>query len=55
VQVIAVGCQRAFAARTAVTGFERHLVADLFCEPHETKNLIEIPPYYIDTLALGRS
>jgi hypothetical protein len=25
VQVIAVGCQRAFAARTAVTWFERHL------------------------------
>jgi hypothetical protein len=37
VQVIAVGCQRTFAARTAVTRFERHLVADLFCEPHETK------------------
>jgi hypothetical protein len=38
VQVIAVGCQRAFAARMAVTWFERHLAADLFCEPHETKN-----------------
>jgi hypothetical protein len=29
--MIAVGCQRAFAARTAVTSFERHLVADIFC------------------------
>jgi hypothetical protein len=37
VQVIAIGCQRAFAAQTAVTLFERHLVADLFCVPHETK------------------
>jgi hypothetical protein len=25
-------------------------VADLFCEPHETKKHIEIPPYYIDSL-----
>jgi hypothetical protein len=37
VQMMAVGCQRVFAARTAVTWFERHLVADSFCEPHETK------------------
>jgi hypothetical protein len=37
VQMMAVGCQRAFAALTAVTWFERHLVADIFCEPHETK------------------
>jgi hypothetical protein len=29
----------------------RPQVADLFCEPHETKKqLIEIPPYKIDTL-----
>jgi hypothetical protein len=46
-QMMAVGCQRAFAARTAVTWFERHLVADIFCEPHETKKLIKILPYYI--------
>jgi hypothetical protein len=38
VQMIAVECQRAFAAWTADTWFERHLVTDLFCEPHETKN-----------------
>jgi hypothetical protein len=25
-------------------------VADIFCEPQ--KNLIEIPPYYIDTLVI---
>jgi hypothetical protein len=52
--MMAVGCQRAFAARTAVTRFERHLVADIFCEPHETKILIEIPPFYIDTLLRTR-
>jgi hypothetical protein len=45
--MMAVGCQRAFAARTAVTRFKRHLVADILCEPHETKNLIKIPPFYI--------
>jgi hypothetical protein len=55
VQMMAVGCRRAFAARTAVTWFERHLVADIFCEPHETKTLIEIPPYYIDTLLFAMS
>jgi hypothetical protein len=38
VQMMAVGCQLAFAAWTAVTWFERHLVADILCEPHETKN-----------------
>jgi hypothetical protein len=38
VQMIAVGCQRAFAARTADTWFERHLVAYIFCQPHVTKN-----------------
>jgi hypothetical protein len=47
-QMMAVGCQRAFAAQTAVNWFERHLVADIFCEPHKNKN---ISPYYIDTLA----
>jgi hypothetical protein len=45
VQMMAVGCQRAFAARTAVTWFEGHLVADIFFEPHETKN-----PHWSPTL-----